>query len=207
MVVVAASRGDEQDTALRLEPLTTAGADAIEGWFDHPEVRRRLGGREWIHREVRLIEQRPGEEFRGMVTLRDYGWVVVDQHDRLVAFAGGSIYDRWLHFPTQDATEPDLVDERRSMGLTYVVDPARWGQGCGRRALRAVTAHPGVADVEVFYCGIDADNLASRRSCLAAGFAVVDPVPDWENTLYFRRARTSSSWSGSPTSDANRPDR
>ena len=46
--------------AVSLHPLTAAGAQRIAPWFEHPEVRRRLGGRFWIHRELRLIGQRPG---------------------------------------------------------------------------------------------------------------------------------------------------
>lgn len=45
----------------------------------------------------------------------------------------------------------------------------------------ALSLHPLTA------CGIDADNYASQRCALAAGFHVVDPRPDYEQMLYYRR--------------------
>ena len=174
-----------------LVPFTADGARLIEGWFDHPEVRHRLGGREWIHREVRLIRERPGQDFRGLKTLRSHGWIAVDAAGIGLAYIGGDVYDRWATYHGEHAGRAVLsdVDPRRSMGLAYVVDPARWGEGIGRSALLAVLSHPDVADVEAFYCGIDADNLASRRCAEAAGFTVLDPEPDWEGMLYLRRLR------------------
>ena len=176
-----------------LMPFTADGARLIEGWFDHPEVRLRLGGREWIHREVRLIQERPGQEFRGMTTLRAHGWIAADAAGTAVAYIGGDVYDRWATYLGEHAGRAVLsdVDPRRSMGLAYVVDPARWGEGIGRATLLAVLGHPDVADVEAFYCGIEADNEASRRCAEAAGFTLLDPEPDWEGILYFRRERPS----------------
>ncbi len=72
-----------------LEPLTAAGAHRIEHWFDHPEVGHRLGGRFWIHRELKLLGQRPGGTFRGATVLRSHGWVAVDGAGTPVAFIGG----------------------------------------------------------------------------------------------------------------------
>jgi RimJ/RimL family protein N-acetyltransferase len=73
------------------------------------------------------------------------------------------------------------------MELTYVVDPTRWGRGYGRIVIKSVLGHPDVADVERLFCGIDADNHASQRCCTAAGFHLIDPRPDQENMLFFRR--------------------
>jgi hypothetical protein len=56
-------------------------------------------------------------------------------------------------------------------------------------AIQAVLRDPDVDDVELFFCGIDADNTASRRCASAAGSQLVDPEPDFEGTLYFRRGR------------------
>lgn len=177
--------------ALSLVPLTAGGVRDIETWFDHPEVRRRLGGREWIHRELDLIGRRPGEVFRGLTTLRSYGWIALDASRTPVAFVGGDVYDRWATYHGEQSGHPVLtdVDPRRSMGLAYVVDPARWRQGIGRATLHAVVGHGDVADVEAFYCGVDAGNDASLRCCRAAGFTLLNPRPDWEGMLYLRRQR------------------
>jgi RimJ/RimL family protein N-acetyltransferase len=171
-----------------LEPLNAAGAGEIEGWFDHPEVQHRLGGRFWIHRALRLIEQSPGETFRGKTVLRSYGWIARDQQRIPVAFIGGDVYDRWVRYHGEGPDGPVLSDEdpRRSMGLSYVVDPARWQHGYGRTAIQTAVHHSDVTDVEVFYCCIDADNHASQRCCTAAGFLLSDPKPDHEDILYFR---------------------
>ncbi len=45
-------------------------------------------------------------------------------------------------------------------------------------------AHPDVADVRVFAAGIDADNTASRRCAVSAGFTPDVDEPDWEDTVY-----------------------
>src|SRR5215813_14682730 len=117
-----------------LRPLTAAGAARIEGWFEHPEVRRRLGGPPWIHRELRLISERPSGVFRGKTVLRSYGWIAANDAGVPVAFIGGDVYDRWVRF-WGDGRLSD-PDPRRSMALDYVVDPARWRQGFGRATIR-----------------------------------------------------------------------
>src|SRR6266545_4943362 len=149
---------------LSLHPLTSAGASQIEHWFDHPEVQHRLGGRFWIHRELRLISERPGSTFRGKTVLRSHGWIALDQTQVPVAFIGG-----------------------------YVYDPAQWRRGYGRTAIEAALDHTDVTDVEMFFCGIDADNHPSQRCAIAAGFHLVDPKPDHEGMLHFRRERRSDS--------------
>lgn len=177
-----------------LRPLTAAGADQIEHWFDDPEVQRRLGRRFWIHRELRLINERPGSTFRGKKVLRSHAWIAVDQSGVPVAFIGGDVYDRWVRYHGEGPHDPLPSDEdpRRSMGLAYVVDPARWRRGYGRAAIKAVLHHPAVTDVELFFCSVDADNHPSQRCAIAAGFHLIDPTPDHEEMLYFRRERPSA---------------
>jgi RimJ/RimL family protein N-acetyltransferase len=177
-----------------LRPLAAAELPRIEHWFDHPEVQARLGGRFWIHRELRLIAQRPGSEFRGATVLRSYGWVGLDPAGAPVAFIGGDVCDRWVRYHGEGPDGPVLSDEdpRLTMGLGYVVDPARWRQGFGRAAIDAVLHHPDLCDVQTFSCGIDADNDASRRCARAAGFRLVDPQPDHEGMLFYRRDRPLS---------------
>ena len=179
---------------LSLHPFTAAAAHHIEHWFDHPEVQRRLGGRFWIHRELRLIRQRPGDIFRGKTVLRCYGWIGLDQAHTPVAFIGGTVYDRWARYHGEGPHRPLLsdVDPRPTMSLTYVVDPTRWRHSYARAAIQTVLHHPDLTDVETFFCGIDADNQASRRCATAAGFHPTDPHPDHEDTLYYRRERPTT---------------
>lgn len=169
-----------------LRPLTSEGAYAIEHWFDDPEVNNRLGGRPWIHRALHLLDEPAGDVYRGRVVLRSHAWLALDDDGTPVAFIGGEVYDRYVRYHGEGKPLTD-EDRRTSIGLAYAVDPTRWGQGHGRAALAAVLAHPEVADVEVFFCGIDPDNHASRRCAAAAGFELVDPNPDFEDMLYYRR--------------------
>ncbi len=112
-----------------------------------------------------------------------------------MAFIGGDVYDRWARYHGEGPHGPLLSDEdpRRSMGLGYVVDPAQWRRGYGRTAIEAALDHTDVTDVEMFFCGIDADNHPSQRCAIAAGFHLVDPKPDHEGMLHFRRERRSDS--------------
>jgi RimJ/RimL family protein N-acetyltransferase len=171
---------------LRLVPFTEANVHLVRPWFEHPEVRHRLGGPEWPERELRLMRGKSGGEFRGRTVLRVHSWLVADEEGAVIAKIGGDVYDRWTVY---DGEGPDGPRIRRTepgpaMGLAYVVEPTRWGQGIGPAALRAVVGSPEVADVRLFVAGIDADNTASRRCALAAGFRPDDPEPDWEETVY-----------------------
>ena len=124
-----------------------------------------------------------------MRVLRSYGFIAVDPQSVPVAFIGGDVYDRWVRCGRQGprGSLACQQDPRRAMGLCYLVDPARWGRGIGRAAIHAVLERTQVADVAVFFCGIDADNHASRQCAAAAGFRSVDPEPDIEGVLYYRR--------------------
>ncbi|WP_330342263.1 GNAT family N-acetyltransferase [Streptomyces sp. NBC_00557] len=178
---------------MRLHRLTETGAHQIEHWFDHPEVQRRLGGRSWIRRQLRLISQQPCTAFRGATVLRSHGWIGVDQGGTPVAFVCGDVYDRWVRYHGEGPEGPILsdADPRLAMGLAYLVDPDRWRLGYGRSALQAVLTHTDVGDVQTFFCGIDADNHASRTCAESAGFILPDREPDHEGMLYYLRTRPS----------------
>ncbi|MDX2809292.1 N-acetyltransferase, partial [Streptomyces scabiei] len=102
--------GSEDAGPLRLRPLTEAGAHQIEHWFDHPEVRTRLGGRSWIHSQLRLISQDSGATFRGATVLRSHGWIGLDEAGAPVAFVCGDVYDRWVRYHGEGPDGPVLSD-------------------------------------------------------------------------------------------------
>jgi hypothetical protein len=58
---------------------------------DHREVQRRLGGRLWIHRALRLINEGPGSTCRGKIVLCSYGWIAHDRSGAPVAFISGDV--------------------------------------------------------------------------------------------------------------------
>jgi RimJ/RimL family protein N-acetyltransferase len=170
-----------------LLPFDAALLPLVQPWFEHPEVRRRLGGPEWPARELRLMARTDPEEFRGRTALRAHSWVAFDPSGRPVGKIGGDVYDRWARYDGSDPDRPVVsgIEPGPAMGLALVVDPARWGQGYGRALLRAAVGHPDVADVVLVALGIDEDNVASRRCAEAAGFRADDPSPDWEGTVYY----------------------
>ena len=161
---------------------------AVQPWFDDPETRRRLGGREWPTRELALRGTRWTEEFRGRRVLRSCTFVALDDDGVLVAQIGGDVYDRWTVW--DPVAERVLgTDERRTMGAAYVVAPSRRGRGVGAATLRALVAEPGTADVEQFVLGIEPDNTASLRAAAAAGFTPRTCAPDAEDMLYLHLRR------------------
>lgn len=176
---------------VRLRPLTVNAVGEIEHWFDDPGTQVWLGARDWIRREVRLLDERPGTTHRGARVLRSRGWVAYDRDGAPVAYIGGDVYDRWVRYHGQGTDGPILTDadHRPSMAMTYLVDPARRRCGYGLAAVRAVIRHPEVADVQIFSLGIDVENHASRALAEAAGFNPVDVRRDHEDMLYYRYDR------------------
>ncbi|MGY1840776.1 MULTISPECIES: GNAT family N-acetyltransferase [unclassified Modestobacter] len=157
-------------------------------WFDHEVVQRRLGGPSWPERELALRNAARGEEFRGRLVLRAHTYVALDDGGAPVAQVGGDVYDRWTRW--DPATERvTAVDERRTMGAAYVVDPARWRRGYGTATLRAFVAAAELADVEQFVLGIEPDHAASLGVAAAAGFRPLTTEPDAEDMLYLHLRR------------------
>jgi RimJ/RimL family protein N-acetyltransferase len=179
-------------SAVHLVEFTPELLPAVQPWFEHPEVRRRLGGPEWPVREFALRTAAREETFRGMTVLREHSFIGLDDVGAVVAQIGGDVYDRWTVWdPARE--EVLAVHPGRAMGAAYVVDPARWGQGVGRATLRALVDAPDVADVVQFLLGIDEDNAASRAVAAAAGFTPMSDEPDAEGMVYLRLRRGESS--------------
>lgn len=180
-VAVAGAQG------VALVPFTAELLLLVRPWFSHPEVQHRLGGPDWPERELRLMTENPGSEYRGARVLRCHSWVAMNAAGEPVGKVGGDVYDHWTVW---DGSRPDhpIVTATKpgpAMGLYYIVDPARWRQGYGTALLRAATAHHDVTDVRLFAAGIDADNDASRRCAATAGFTPDREEPDWEGTVYY----------------------
>lgn len=105
---------------------------SVQPWFEHPEVRRRLGGPEWPARELRLVVSRRGEEYRGREVLRSHSWVAVDDVGAPVGKVGGDVYDRWTRYDGSRPREEPVVtavEAGPAMGLAYVVDPRSLASG------------------------------------------------------------------------------
>lgn len=161
---------------MRLVPPTPAMVESALPWFDHPQVQRYLGGRDWLPRMLQIVARGGGEVFRGHLVLRCHAWFGVDAAGE-VGFVGGDVY--------ADG------DGRRSMGLAFVVDPRRWREGRGSALVRAVTSAPETADVGEFFCGVEVDNRQAHATCRAAGFAPDRGVTD-EGFVYHRLRRAAS---------------
>ena len=173
---------------IRLVPFEPEHLPRVLPWFDHPEVRRRLGGRSWPARELTLRNAARGEEFRGRRVLRSHTFVALDGDGAPVAQIGGDVYDRWtLWDPATDRVT--WTAELRTMGAAYVVDPQRWGRGHGRATLRAFVGAAELADVEQFVLGIEPDNAASLGVARSAGFSPLTTEPGAEDMVYLRLLR------------------
>jgi RimJ/RimL family protein N-acetyltransferase len=173
---------------VRLVPFQPEHLPAVLPWFDDPETRSRLGGREWPQREFTLSTAVREEEFRGRRVLRAHSFVALDGEDRPVAQIGGDVYDRWTLWDPAAGRVVETIG-RRTMGSAYVVAPARRGHGYGSATLRALVAAAETADVEQFVLGIEPDNAASLRVAAAAGFTPLTTEPDAEDMVYLHLAR------------------
>src|SRR5262249_23256227 len=129
------------------------------------------GGREWIRRELRLVDEMPGTEYRGRMVVGRDAWAAFE-HELPVGFLGVERY----------------ADGRA--GTAVVVAPDLRCQGIGRSILNAVWERAELADVEELIVGVEPENLASRRCLIAAGFTL-STEPDKEGMLQGARARPS----------------
>jgi RimJ/RimL family protein N-acetyltransferase len=160
-----------------LRPFTEDLLDLVQPWFEHPEVRRWLGGPDWPAREFR-VDPGIGEIFRGRRVLRTHSWVAFDPDGEAVAQIGGDVYDRWTAEPGP------------AMGFAYVVDPRRWRAGYGTATLLAMMDAPETADIRVFAAGVEPGNVASVRCATAAGMTPDTLTPDDEGIVYYLRRRS-----------------
>ena len=163
----------------------------LEPWFDDLETQRRLGGRDWIRREPSLLGLTVGGEFRGKNVIDRRMWLSLDELGGPIAFVDGEMYDRYATWDGSDWDHPVVSDvvEAPSMGLTLVVDPARRRRGYGSATLRAIVEHPDVSHIQLFFGGVEQDNVASIACLTRAGFHLRSPEPDFEGMLFYSLER------------------
>lgn len=180
---------------MTLVQLTSAHLPHVRPWFDDPEVRRWLGGPEWVDA---VLDQsagvQPGETYRGAVVLGRPAFVLLDDEGRPAALIAGEIYDRQTIYAGEGAGGSEFVDapgpHRRTATLAVVVDPIRRRQGWASRIVTAFMAHPDLATAEVFEVGIEPDNFPSRRLFERLGFVQMTDEPDWEGMLEYLKTVT-----------------
>jgi RimJ/RimL family protein N-acetyltransferase len=175
---------------IELVPFEQKHLHLVEHWFDHGEVRRRLGGRDWPARELALVSKTPGSQYRGALVWARHNWVGFDD-DSAIGLIGGETYDRWTRYEGEGAEGPIISEsiDLPAMGLHYVVDPVSWGRGYCGELLQEVFARPEVAQMRVFDAGVEPDNVASIRCLARSGFVKLSPEPDWQGILHLLRTR------------------
>ena len=86
----------------------------------------------------------------------------------------------WIAFCGDDAigtVEATVHLERSSTAIAYLFDPARWGHGYAREAVRGVLDHlEHAGQTAVFTAHIDTRNQASRRLVEQLGFLQVGTI-------------------------------
>jgi RimJ/RimL family protein N-acetyltransferase len=176
---------------VRLVDFTAEDVRRLEPWFDDLETQRRLGGRDWIRREPSLLGLTVGDEFRGRNVIDRRMWLSLDELGGPIAFVDGEMYDRYATWDGSDWDHPVVSDvvEAPSMGLTLVVDPARRRRGYGTATLRAIVEHPDVSHIQLFFGGVEQDNVASIACVTRAGFHLRSPEPDFEGMLFYSLER------------------
>jgi len=145
----------QNEIELNFIPITSDSVREVEGWFDDPDTRRFLGGREWVRRIPALLQDSPGVEFRGRRVLARCAWI---------AYATGR--------------PVGIVDVERyddgTAGIALAVAPAMRGKGIGRRILSSLETLDELAEVKAFIGGVEPGNEAALRCMRSAHFDVAE---------------------------------
>lgn len=139
--------------------LTQTLADQIAAWFDDSETIRYLGGRDWLYRELALMQTAPMTTFRGRQILGRYVWVV-EAEGQVCALVDIEPYD--------DGTA----------GMALVVAPEARGQGVGQRVLLAVETRPELNGVRKMIGAVEPENILARRCYERAGYGIAEAVDE-----------------------------
>jgi GNAT superfamily N-acetyltransferase len=144
---------------LNFLPITPDSIKEAEEWFDDPDTKRFLGGREWIRRIPTLLQSSPGVDFRGRRILARYAWIV----------------------HTADGPA-GIVDVERyddgTAGIALAVAPTARGKGIGRRILSSLDILDELSDVKAFIGAVEPDNESAKRCMRNARFEVAEQVDE-----------------------------
>jgi len=142
-----------------LRQFTAGDLDVVAPWFDDPDTRRWLGGREWPANLIRLIAD-PPTVHRGSSVRERAGWLAILAGEP-VALADTEIY------------------EDASAAIALIVAPQHRRRGVATGTLHALaTALAATHGVERLVGGVEQHNDASLRCVRAAGFVPVADQPD-----------------------------
>ena len=149
-------------------PLTEELAHAIAPWFDDADTIRYLGNRNWLYRELKLMQTAPGSEFRGRRVLARYVWIIQDQVGRPCGLVDLEPYDNG------------------TAGLALLIAPDQRGQGLGQHILCLLEARPELERIHGIVGGVEAENISAQRCFERAGY-ILSTVPDKEGFLRFQK--------------------
>ena len=148
--------------------LTEELAHAAAPWFDDVDTIRYLGKREWLYRELKLMQTEPGSEFKGRHVLARYVWIIQDQNEQPCGLVDIEPYD--------DGTA----------GMAFLIAPGQRGHGLGHDILRLLEARPELQDVHTIVGGVEPENISARRCLERAGYTFAS-MPDEEGFLRFHK--------------------
>jgi RimJ/RimL family protein N-acetyltransferase len=101
------------------------------------------------------------------------------------------VFDRWVEYlgTGHDGPIYGASLERPTGSIAYVVDPKLRNRGWARAMITELMNRRELEVVRIFEAGVEPENVASIRCLFAAGFALENTDPDFENMLYltFRR--------------------
>ena len=137
-----------------------ADLPTLQGWFEDPELSRRLGGMLPLHKYFSYVQSEPNY----------YAWMVLDG----AAPVGAAFLQ----------VEPD-----EPQSFAFLMNPSLRSQGYGRLIVQGLMAQPGAGSVKEWRVGIEADNLASQRCLASIGFVLDDPAEDEEGFLQYTFGR------------------
>jgi RimJ/RimL family protein N-acetyltransferase len=146
--------------------LTEELAHAVAPWFDDAKTIRYLGNRDWLYRELRLMQTAPGSEFKGRRVLARYVWVLQDQNGQPCGLVDVEPYD--------DGTA----------GMAFLIAPDHRGQRLGQHILRLMEIRPELQSSQMIVGGVEPENIAAQRCLERVGYTIV-PTPDEEGFLRF----------------------
>jgi RimJ/RimL family protein N-acetyltransferase len=175
---------------LQLRPFERDQLPLVQPWFDDADTQRWLGGPGWPRLALDL-QDRPLDEFRGAMETGRYKWLAWED-DNAVGYIDCGTSDRWTTWEGGPNGRGVIATiPVPSANIAYVVDPSMRRRGYCTTMVRDLMALPELAHIELFGGGVEPDNLGSVGCLRSAGFEALDPVPDWEEMVYYVKRRSA----------------